>query len=103
MNRSIRWSLSLGVALGVLGLLWTFTPRATTTANKQKEVSKSTPNAPDAVYRSPGARHKVTASDAKSAAALEAQGAILIADYGSYKLFEASSESTRGCGCFDCR
>lgn len=92
MNRTIRWSLSLGVALGVLGLLWTFTPRATTTANKQKEVSKSTPNAPDAAYRSPGSRHKVTASDAKSAAALEAQGAILIADYGSYKLFEASSE-----------
>lgn len=92
MNRTIRWLLTLCVALGAAGLIWSFTPKATTTANKQKEVNKSTPGGTDAVYRSPGHRHKITASDAKSAAELEAQGARLIADYGSYKLYEASSE-----------
>lgn len=92
MNRTIRWSLTMGVALGIAGLFWALTPKATTTANKQKEVSKSTPGAPNALYRSPGTRHKVMASDAKSSAALEAQGARLIADYGSYKLFDVSTE-----------
>ncbi|HEY6803935.1 MAG TPA: S8 family serine peptidase [Pyrinomonadaceae bacterium] len=92
MNKTIRWSLTLGVAVVVTGLLWAFTPNAGTTNTKQKEVSKSALGAKAGPYRSPGARHKVTASDEKSSAALLAQGARLIADYGSYKLFDASSD-----------
>jgi subtilisin-like proprotein convertase family protein len=94
MNRTMRWSLTLGVVVVVSGLLWAFTPNASTTNNKQKEFSKSTLSTPNNIYRSPGARHKVIASDPKSAAALEAQGARLVADYGSYKLFDVSSELT---------
>jgi subtilisin-like proprotein convertase family protein len=91
MNKTIRWSLSLGIPVVVAGMLWAFTPNAST-STKQKEVNKTIAKGPATEYRSPGARHKVTASDEKSAAALQAQGARLIADYGGYKLFDVSSD-----------
>lgn len=92
MNRTIRWS-TLVIALAIAGLFWALTPKATTD-NKQKESSKSIQSASNSPYRSPGARHKVISRDAKSSAELEAQGARLIADYGSYKLFDVSSEQS---------
>ena len=91
MNKTIPWSLGLSFIV-VSGLIWTFTPKASTNNNKLQEVSKTLQDGPAPAYRSPGARHKVTASDEKSAAALEAQGARLIADYGGYKLFDVSSD-----------
>lgn len=91
MNRTIRWSLTLGVVGMVSGLFWAFTPDAST-SSKQKESRESALSAPTKIYRSPSARHKVTSSDAKSSAILESQGARLIADYGSYKLYEVSNE-----------
>src|SRR6185369_3848935 len=91
MNKTIPWSLGLSFIV-VSGLIWTFTPKASTNNNKLQEVSKTLQDGPAPAYRSPGARHKVTASDEKSAAALEAQGARVIADYGGYKLFDVSSD-----------
>jgi len=47
--------------------------------------------APVTAYRSPGNRHKVAVTDSFLADSLHQQGARLVADYGSYKLFEVSS------------
>ena len=54
----------------------------------------SQPRTPE--YFSRGSRHKIQVSDAAAASELESQGARLLADYGSYKLFETDATTARG-------
>jgi len=59
-------------------------------AQEQAPASKiSSPSPSD--YRSPGDRHKVQVTDPDKAKALEAQGARLIADYSSYRVYETDT------------
>ncbi len=90
MNKTIR-ILSVGTLFLVVGLIWCFTPSASSTS-KQKESARTKQERPDGPYRSPGANHKLSVSDEKAAESLRAQGARLIADYGSYKLFDVKAD-----------
>src|SRR5438309_2191501 len=52
-----------------------------------------------AVYRSPGPLHKATVeADSEARAALEASGAHLLADYGSFAVYEASDAALAKAG-----
>src|SRR5262245_22601784 len=90
MKNTFRWSLCLSALIALVAIAWTFTPTGTTTS-KQKESSTSTQSGPAPAYHSPGDRHKVSVSDEKVSQDLEKQGGRLIADYGSYKIFDVSS------------
>jgi subtilisin-like proprotein convertase family protein len=90
MRSIIRWCLALSALVIILGIIWGLTPSAVT-STKQKSARK-TSDGPGQSYRSPGVRHKVSVSDPNTARALEKQGARVIADYGSYKLFEVPAD-----------
>ena len=51
MNKTIPWSLGLSFIV-VSGLIWTFTPNASTN-NKQQEIGKTAQDGPAPAYRSP--------------------------------------------------
>ncbi|HQR35495.1 MAG TPA: S8 family serine peptidase, partial [Blastocatellia bacterium] len=87
--RNIGWILLI-VALLLLptmkwgGLLQASESKASAAASPWKAASK--PRTPQYIGR--GSQHKIQVSDQTVASELESNGASLLADYGSYKLFE---------------
>ncbi|HXD33941.1 MAG TPA: S8 family serine peptidase, partial [Pyrinomonadaceae bacterium] len=96
MSRTTRWMLAFGGIAIICVFVWDLTPLATM---KGKEKIGATPPTPVAAspssYRSPGERHKVAISDSALADSVRSQGGRLVADYGSFKLYEVSSAQSR--------
>src|SRR5215813_7367763 len=92
MKTTTRWVLALTVVAIIFVLAWVLIPPASTKGSVTSTIAAPAPvAAPVTAYRSPGNRHKVAVTDSFLADSLHQQGARLVADYGSYKLFEVSS------------
>src|SRR5215510_1265844 len=90
MIKIAKWFLSLGAIALLVGFVWHFTPSASTSS--KKAAVKTVHDSTEAPYRSPGSLHKVSMSDPEAIKNIEAQGAHAIADYGSFKLYNLTSE-----------
>lgn len=92
MKRTPKLFMVAAVAAVLVMLVWDFTPRAAMKGkSKGQEEKAAAPKASStASYRSPANRHKVMVSDHALAKSIEAKGARLIADYGSFKLLEVN-------------
>src|SRR5436305_8568834 len=92
MKPTKRWPLTATcAALAACLLVWDFTPHAAMKAKPQPAAQKLPVNTG---YRSPAKRHKLKVSDGELARQIVARGASVVADYGSYQLFEADSATT---------
>ena len=59
----------------------------------KQQISETSAQSPQHTYRSPGNRHKVQVSDDETARKIESQGATLVADYDTFKIYETDSST----------
>src|SRR5258708_39363509 len=89
MNRATRLGLGFAAAATLCVLVSDLVPRAKMTGKPQSGAAAA--SAVSSVgYRSPSERHKVSVSDPQAAQSLKAQGGRVIADYGSFVMFEVN-------------
>lgn len=92
MARRILWLLIISAVLVLPSLLLNASLHAADKPNRAREVEPTSGLDQPISYRSPGNRHKVEVTDAQVAREIESNGGRLVGDYGSFKVFDVSSE-----------
>src|SRR5688572_3427702 len=92
MKRATSSYLTIaGIFLASISL--EFANPAAAVQEPEQRAQKERPR--DNLYRSPGDRHKIQVSDPELMREIEAVGGRLIADYGSYKVFQADTAASQ--------